>query len=274
MDFCQRLGRAARFDVGADLMLTLTNEATNIVMDGNSLIFGNSTTVPERIGEQLMQLAPINGAMTYKNVALGGATFRSMVSGTDGSGITGVNAAFEAGKQNILFVLEAVNTALTARPNGAACTAADIIQDCKDYTAAVKAGHPEWRIYLIIAPAYKDDATYPSVGNAAIDGYNAYVRSNYADLGAEGFVETRPPGGPLAYTDYRYTETTFKKSGNYADDVHLSGAGNAIVSQYAANTVMTIPDVAPGAAAVLRKAARVIGGKLRLRNGAPLVAYS
>jgi lysophospholipase L1-like esterase len=228
-------------------MLTFTNAATNIVFDGNSL-FANPMDVNgvysdnNRIGEKMLALAPINGAMTYKNIARGGATFKSMVTGP--SDIAEVTASFESGKQNLLFVLEGVNTALTARPDGSVCTAADIIQDCKDYLAAVKAGHQDWRIYIVLATPYKDD-TEPSVGNAAIDGYNAYIRANYASMGIEGYVETRRPGGVLPYQPPYTYGTFFPGGGYYADIVHLSAKGNDVIAGYMAETLMTIPDVAP-----------------------------
>lgn len=231
-------------------MLTWTNEATNIVFDGNSL-FANQMDVDgvysnnNRIGEKMLALPPINGAMTYKNVALGGASFKTMVSGQNGqSSVTEVTASYESGKQNLLFVLEGVNTALTARPDGSACTAADIIQDCKDYLAAVKAGHQDWRIYIVLAFPYKDD-TEPSVGNTAIDGYNAYVRANYASMGVEGYVETRRNDGQLPYQPPYTYGTFFNGSGYYVDAVHLSAKGNDVIAQYMAEKLMTIPDTAP-----------------------------
>lgn len=219
-------------------MLTFTNESVNIVMDGNSLIFGNATPDPtHRIGDQLMLLSPINGAMTYKRIAIGGQTFKTMT-GIGGGSMADVHAAFEAGKENLLFILEGVNSA------NAGMSGATIIQDCKNYITAAKAVHPEWRVYIIIAPPFQEDAN-PAVKNAAVDEYNAYVRRNYKRLGAEGFVETRPTGGPLAYTKYNYSETTFTKSGHYQDGIHLNGAGNAIVAQYIATKLMAIPNEAP-----------------------------
>lgn len=217
-------------------MLTWTNAATNLVFDGNSLLAGAATTVPDRIGEKLLALAPINGAMTYTNVAVNGRTFMGML-----SAVANVHAAFVAGKQNLLFILEGVNTA------NAGYDGPGIVTHCKNYVAAVKATHPGWRIFILIAPAFKDDANRPiSPGNTAIDYYNDYVRSNYKRLGVEGFVETRPAGGPLAYVPpYVYTESTFVKSGHYQDDLHLNGAGNAIVAQYIADMLPSIPEVAP-----------------------------
>jgi hypothetical protein len=263
-------------------MLTFDNAHTNFVFDGNSL-FANQVDAngvysnDNRIGEKLMALPPISGAMTYKNKALGGATFKTMVAGQNGnSGIADLQAAYEAGKQNILFVLEGVNTALTARPDGSAATAADIIQDCKDYLAAVKAGHADWRIYIVLAPPYKDD-TVPSVGNAAIDGYNAYIRANYASMGVEGYVETRRPGGVLPY-QAPYTYPYINQSGYYKDDVHWNAVANGVVAQYLADLLPAIPDVAPAAPdappapPVSRKNAMLtVGGMPSIVGGKPLM---
>ena len=244
-------------------MLTYTNELVNLVMDGNSLIFGNATSVANRIGEKLMALAPINGGMTYKNLALGGATFQMMLNGSDGSGVAAVHAAFEPGKQNLLFIMEGVNSANYGRDT------AGIIADCKAYIDAVKVVHPEWRIYIITALAFQNNNAGDEERNAQIDGYNAYLRTNYTELGAEGFVETRPPGGPLAFTSpYNYSETNFTKSGLYQDATHPNAAGNSILAQYIADKLKTIPDVAPGP---LQKIARFCAGFLRLRNGAPAI---
>lgn len=247
-------------------MLTLDNAHTNIVFDGNSL-FANQMDVggvysnANRIGEKLMALPPISGAMTYQNKALGGATFKTMIAGQNGnSSITDLQSAYVAGVQNILFVLEGVNTALTARPNGAAATAADIIQDCKDYLAAVKAGHADWRIYIVLAFPYKDDVE-PSVGNAAIDGYNAYIRANYASMGVEGFIETRRPGGVLPY-QAPYTYPYINQSGYYKDDVHLNATGNQVIAQYMADMLPSIPATAPVARFI-----RGADGKMLIAGG-------
>jgi lysophospholipase L1-like esterase len=223
-------------------MLTFTNEFVNLVLDGNSLFFGNATSTADRIGEKMMALAPISGGMTYKNLALGGATFQMMLNGSDGSGVAAVHAAFEPGKQNILFVMEGVNSANYGRDT------AGIIADCKAYIDAVKAVHPEWRVFIWIALAFQNNYAGDEERNGYIDGYNAYVRTNYADLGAEGFVETRPPGGPLAFTSpYNYSETNFTKSGLYQDALHPNAAGNAVLAQYGVDKLTTIPDVAPDA---------------------------
>jgi hypothetical protein len=258
-------------------MLTFDNAHTNIVFDGNSL-FANQVDVngvysnDYRIGEILMTKAPISGRMTYKNLARGGATFKSMISGTNGqSGIAEVTAAFEVGKQNALFFIEGVNTALTPRPDGSAATAADLIQDCKDYIAAAKnpsTGNPAWRMYAVLAFPYKDDAS-PSAGNAAIDGYNAYIRENYAAMGLEGYVETRRPGGVLPY-QAPYTYPYINQSGYYKDDVHLNYNGNVVVAQYIADMLPTIPDTAPAAPEPAPTPTATPGGIL-LCNGKALI---
>jgi hypothetical protein len=211
-------------------MLTFTNEFVNFTMDGNSLV------VPNRIGEKLMNLAPISGGMTYKNVALGGRTFMAMR-----ANVGNVHNSFVAGKQNLLFILEGVNSA------SAGLDGPGIVRECINYLKEVKSVHPEWRIYIIIAFASQDDAN-PSARNAAVDYYNNYVRKNYLSLGVEGYVETRPPGGPLAYNPpYTYTSSNFARSGLYQDGTHLNAAGNDIVAQYIADMLPTIPDVAPTA---------------------------
>jgi hypothetical protein len=97
--------------------------------------------------------------------------------------------------------------------------------------------------------------------NAAMDGFNDYIRQNYRLLGAEGYVETRPPGGPLAYTSYKGTFYNFSfspdspyvaGSGLYADSigVHLNARGSAVMAQYIADMLLSIPDVAPAAPSI------------------------
>lgn len=229
-------------------MLTFTNAATNIVFDGDSIFANPAPTNADRIGEKMMALAPINGGMTYKNIALGGATFKSMA-GNGSSGIAEVHAAYESGKENILYLSPVRNTVDMKRADGSPYTVDDVIADAKAYTAAVLAVHP-WRIFIAVALPFQNNASDDPTKNAVIDAFNDYLRSNYAALGAEGFVETRPPGGPFAYSPpYNYSESTFTKSGLYQDATHPTSAGNTVLAPYFANHVATIPGVAPGAAA-------------------------
>jgi lysophospholipase L1-like esterase len=215
-------------------MLTFTNDYVNLIMDGNSIIAGDATSVPNRIGEKLMQRPPINGMMTYKNTARGGRTYMDMI-----NNVQNVHNAFEAGKQNLLFFYEAGNSAAWG------LTGTEIVAQCRKYINLVKATHPEWRLFLILSVASQDDKN-PSEKNRAVDYYNNFIRTNYKSLGIEAYVDTRPPGGPLAYVPpYNYDESRFTKSGLYQDGIHLNAAGNEIVAQYIADMLPTIPDVAP-----------------------------
>lgn len=244
-------------------MLTFTPDLVNIVIDGDSNMASSQlSNIPDKLWYQLQALSPLNEAITIKNLARGGATFETMLTGSDGSGIADVHAAFEPGKTNIL----PINGCLNPATQGKSSTA--ILADCKAYIDAAHAVHPEWRIFILTQPAGKDDGN--TGYNIAIDEFNAYVRVNYAVLGAEGFIELRPPGGVFDYQPpYVYSETTFVKSQRYIDDVHWSPTGVQVVAGYIADKLAALPDVAPTAPAVLQKIVRLSAGKIRLRYGAP-----
>lgn len=249
-------------------MLTFNNASVVIALDGNSNIDSSATTDPTKtLRVQLAALAPLNGNVTIKNLARGGATWQTMIAGNDGSGIDQVHAAFEPGKQNLLFVMENFNTAYYG------ATSDFIMAKCKEYITAVHAVHPEWRVFLMTVPAGKDDE---GIGfNVAVDECNTYMRANYAELGAEGLIELRPPGGPFDYSPpYVYTESTFTKGpGYYRDASHWSDLGISVVSQYMADFMKTIPDAVPSLT-LPQKFARLRSGVFRLRNGAPAVTQS
>lgn len=220
-------------------MLTFTPELVNIAIDGDSNMASSQLqTNPEKLWYQLQALYPLNGAITIKNLAKGGATFQTMLTGSDASGINDVHAAFESGKTNILFINGCLNPATQGK------TSTAILADCKAYIDAVHATHPEWRIFILTQPAGKDDGN--TGYNIAVDEFNAYIRLNASALGAEGFVELRPPGGVFDYSPpYTYSETTFVKSQRYIDDVHWSATGVQVVVGYMADTLIAMPDVAP-----------------------------
>lgn len=218
-------------------MLTFTNEFVNLVMDGHSALRG-ATSVENQIGEQLMQLSTIHGGMTYKNLGVPGQVFDSMT-----TNIADVHAAFEPGKQNLLFVLEASNTA-----QGVA-TGAEVIAKGKAYIDAVKAVHPEWRVFIILCWPVQESANgFPPIGtNLRNNEFNDYVRADCSRLGAEGYVETCLPGMPLYCPPDEYTGSwnRFVGSGLYQDGTHLNSQGNAYPAGYLNAYLPTIPDVAP-----------------------------
>lgn len=223
--------------------LTFTSAALNIVGDGNSIMQGSQIGTENSPLAQMALLAPLNGAVPCMNLAGAGNNYADMRNSTQ---LAQVSAAYQPGKQNILFVLEAVNTLSTVANNGPA-----LVQQCQGYLDAVKAGNPGWRIYLLTAPAYQDDvdngyASGPtlSAGNAAIEYFNEYVRNNFEAMGCEGYVETRPVGGPLPYQP-PYTYPAFDRFTNWQDGVHPSAAGSSIIAQYMASALDSMPATAP-----------------------------
>lgn len=239
------------------MALTFTNAATNIVLDGNSIMAGSQLPQPQdKIGAQLMALPPISGAMTHKNLAVGGYTFQQML-----RTVAKVHAAFEAGKQNILFVLEGCNTSTGNSAFGdGPSTGPQLVAHCQAYLDAVKAAHPEWRIFLLTATAVRVEQNITDTVNPPIDYFNDYIRANYAAMGCEGVVDTRPSGGVLSYSAPYTNENPINAGAwfeqgakRYRDATHLSGLpdpfpwgnGSGVVAQYMADTLMTIPAVAP-----------------------------
>lgn len=221
-------------------MLTFTDQFVNIILDGNSNIASSQITDPTKtLTAQLSALAPLSGNVTITNMALGGATWELMLNGNDYSGLEELVDAFRPGKQNLMFVMETFNQAA----NGG--STAFVLEKCKAYITYAKTLQPQLRVFLMTCPAAQDNGGAIDY-NAVIDECNAYMRTNYADLGAEGLVELRPPGGPFDYQPpYNGGPGKFTQSPWYQDAVHWSPAGVGVVAQYIADYLPTIPDVAP-----------------------------
>lgn len=120
-----------------------------------------------------------------------------------------VDAAWVAGKVNILSVIEGTNQLYNGQ------TAAETVVLCKAYCDAVLAVHPWKIIHMTIPPASRaagDGRTIQQMNEVIIE-YNALLRTNYKAYGGVGICDLQPPNGPYSFTDY--TQTGFQSVSGY-----------------------------------------------------------
>jgi hypothetical protein len=146
------------------------------------------------------------------------------------SGLTSdVDGAFVAGLINVLMAWEGTNSIYYGR------TYLQAAQDAADYIAARKAAHP-WSKTIIGTCLPRMDSTSDQTVvdnmNAAIDQYNAYLRTNYKAMGFDALFDVRQSGSPFNLSDYLIA--TFQASAaaansiwsNETTHVHPSNYGN------------------------------------------------
>lgn len=215
--------------------LTYSASAVAATIDGNSLVAGSLASGPSfYLSAQVAALAPISGQFSITNRGIGSQTIRQM-NGLDGGSATDVDGSYVAGKTNILIVWEGTNSIQSAGRTGLQAAS-----DMADYCSARLAANP-WRIIILTAlPRYESGAalgrTINQV-NAEIDTFNAAVRSQWRSMGAVGYCDVRPSGGPFDLPDY--TLASFERAqtiGLWGADaggnhVHLNDAGFAYVAQ-------------------------------------------
>ncbi len=167
--------------------LTWNNGTVNVCCDGNSLTEGLRSTVPATKSYPAVMassLFPVAGNVVT-NVGISGQQWTSMT-----STITDVNAAWNAGKTNVLVCFEDTNEIY----NGS--TRAQVTTNMLAYFAAVLAVHA-WKIVLCSCiPRYGvigsvGSYSQPDVDdyNARINAVNAYNRANWRSYGISHFID-------------------------------------------------------------------------------------
>lgn len=202
----------------------------NAVCDGNSLVFGVGATVPMP-AQLLTKLATVSGITpTAPNVGVSGQSTRQM-NGLDGGSSADVDAAWVAGKNNILVAWEGTNSvAFYGR------TPAQGATDMTDYIAARRAVHPWWVVLLTTLPRFE-------TGNdALLRDYNTLAKANYLAWGADVLVDVRSAGSPFNFdgetsTGFVATQSLWFETSNW---VHLNDAGYAIIADRVASAIGTL----------------------------------
>lgn len=203
------------------------SSAVNIVWDGNSIQAGTGLGVGEVTASRVMALAPIAGSgATSSNVAVAGQTIRQM-NGLDLGSAADVTSAFASGKKNILVIWEWRNSTW-GNANSAARTAAQSLQDMRDYIAARRSAQA-WHAVVMLT-------SLPSSGTTAqadtIDEINSYIRQYYRDMGADLLVDVQQSGSPFSFRgdvplNFQLTQQYWQETSTWT---HLSAAGHAVIA--------------------------------------------
>jgi len=206
----------------------------NYVMDGNSLVAGAGSTAGLTLTTQAAKLSPLNGTTPIINLGVGGQTAR-MMNGFDGGSSADIDAAFVAGRKNILLLWEGTNSIVINR------TAAQALQDMSDYIAARRLANA-WDKVVVIGtiPRYQTGAYWADIDvlNAHLVTFNESLSASPTTYGADAYVDVRASGSPFALPDYSLatferTETLpmWATTDTVGWRIHLSNAGYAYIAQ-------------------------------------------
>jgi len=229
--------------------LNYTADRVAVTADGNSLVYGDGSTNGRSFPVQLAEMAPIRGRLAITNLGINGQRTNQMTSSA-----SDVNAAHQAGKQNILLVWEAVNDIL-----GSGSSAQQAYTNMRAYIQARLATNPAnpWRVVLLtLAPVYPGDSSsdaYVPTINQRFQDYNQLIRENQAAMGYEAMVDVRQPGSPFAIPNFE--RATFKATGYQryfkveADNklLHFNNSGYAEIAKMVAAVLRRLPSRPPTA---------------------------
>lgn len=223
--------------------LVFTSDRVAITADGNSLVYGDGSTNGRSFPVQLAEMAPIRGRLPITNLGINGQRTTQMTSSA-----SDVNAAYQAGKDNVLIVWEAVNDIL-----GAGSSAQQAYTNMRAYIQARLATNTSnpWRIVLMnLAPFYPGDSSsdsyVPTINQRFMD-YNQLIRDNQAAMGYEALVDVRQEGSPFAIGNFE--RATFKASSYQryfkveSDNklLHFNNLGYAEIAKMVAATLRRLP---------------------------------
>lgn len=224
--------------------LQYTNATVNVVMDGNSIVYGYRAPGPgTRISDNLASQAfsPLYGqGITVGNVAISGQTWANMLT---------TRPTFAAGKRNICIAWEGTNSVTTGR------TAAQAIEDAAAYCAALHGDNPAWEIITgtCIPRQGGYSTSFESVAalNAELDAYNTRLKSQFASVGFVAVCDVRASGSPWAMGgDYstggfaacntRAGSTVWLESTASEAAIHMTDAGDLALARLFAATLARI----------------------------------
>ena len=206
--------------------------STQVVYDGNSLVFGIGSTGGQQLPVQQAAASPINGGLTITNTAVSGQTINDMRT----RGPTYVDPLYNPSKNNVLIVWEGTNSIC----NTPVRTGMEAIGDLIAYIAERRAANPNWKIVVLTTiPRYYMQGTSNSNGNAQMIIYNNYILANYKDMGIDAVVDVRT-NAAFVYTG---TGTMPSWMTPYSSDghTHLNNAGYAIIAGMVAPVIRRLP---------------------------------
>lgn len=229
--------------LGGRAMLRFDPDRVAITGDGNSIMYGDGVGASQNLTAQLAALAPINGAIAITNLGINGQRTTQMTSNA-----ADVNAAYVAGKTNVLLVLEGFNDMI-----GGGVSAAQAFENMRLYCQARLATNTSnpWRIVLMTCTAYYggDSQSQGSMDNwnGKIDAYNALIRAGKATLGYTALVDTRSAGSPFNLPDYTpasFKNTNYSKHFRVETDnklLHPNAYGYGVLAAMVADTLRRLP---------------------------------
>lgn len=195
--------------------------STQVVFDGNSLVFGVGSTGGQNLPVQLAASAPISGGLVITNTAVSGQTIANMI--TRGPSV--VDNVWDSSKGNVLILWEGTNSIC----NSPVRTGMQAISDMTDYITARRASNPRLKIVLLTTiPRYFMNGTTVQNGNLELLIYNNYILDNYKSMGADAVVDVRTnpifvhPSGATTMPSYM---TPYSSDGH----THLNNAGYALI---------------------------------------------
>lgn len=224
--------------------LQYTNATVNVVMDGNSLVYGYRAPGPgTRISDNLASQAfsPLYGqGMTVGNVASSGQTWADMLT---------TRPTFVAGKRNICIAWEGTNSIVMG------LTASQAMTDAAGYCAAMHADNAAWEIVTGTCIPRQGGYTtaFASVAalNAELDAYNTLLKAQYASAGFVAVCDVRAVGSPWAMGgDYspagfaavstRAGASVWLESTASEAAIHMTDAGDLALARLFAATLARI----------------------------------
>lgn len=209
----------------------------NIVYEGNSLMAGLGATGGQTLPVQMANAAPLTGAGTVStNLAVSGSTWSDMTTRAGG-----VDAAWAAGKTNILVLWEHLNSICAG-----GLTAAQSASAMATYIAARRAVHPWIVVSLTMLPCegysgVMTNQTLRDQYNSIMTACDNLIRANPTAYGVDALVDVRQAGSVFAIP--AYLPANFDATGAIWNEaagsrVHLNNAGYGLVAPMV-NAVLT-----------------------------------
>jgi len=216
--------------------------ATRLVMDGNSLVYGYRNPGPGvRITDNLA--SDISSPL----YATGATIVNSGTSGNTWAQMTAALPTFTANYINLCLAWEGTNSIANSR------SGLEAAADAQTYITALRASNPNWRVVLMTALPRQGSlgTAYPTAAlfNEQIDIYNAYLKANFAAMGAQKLIDVRPVSGvfdlggdysdaSFALCDTRAGGVVWLEGAN--GRIHLTDFGDTVISTLVAPQLASI----------------------------------
>lgn len=219
--------------MGCGPKAVFTTAAAVVAIDGNSIIADGS------IAGYMRDLPPISGGLVVSHTGIGGQTIRDMINSP-----SDINAMYSPTKECFLIVFEGTNSIFNEGRTGVEA-AADLAEYIAARQAWVTANYPAGKLWRVVPTTAIPrgsflGSTWDAVtGETQLQAYNAYIRANFAAMGAERFVECRRTGGPFDFTDS--TNPANFPGALWDDMTHPSDAGQLILAGYINDVLKRMP---------------------------------